>query len=135
MTFMALLTHIVACRAVNQIIYEFGTQKRGSGQITGGAVFDVAVKSGREAKGSLIGPSCERSPLEEALLNDFYEYYVGALPARLRGFAELYLAGFTHAETAERMRCSLRSVERKVALILEKWREKAADSLIEQVPT
>jgi RNA polymerase sigma factor (sigma-70 family) len=119
---LALLTHIIACKAVNQIEHE-GTQKRGKGKVRGlSSLEDLADF-----------PAKERTPLEEALLHDCYRHYMEGLPENLRGISEMYLAGCTHKETAQRLGTSLRSVERKVALILDRWRKMASDSLVEKV--
>jgi RNA polymerase sigma factor (sigma-70 family) len=126
---LALLTHIIACKAVNQIKRELN-QKRGGGQIGAGALLDVLAE--KNVDSGLAGTS-RHGPLEQALVNDFYQYYVSQLPENLRDFAELYLAGCTHKETAERMGCSLRSVERKIALILERWRQIAVEQVQENL--
>jgi RNA polymerase sigma factor (sigma-70 family) len=123
---LALLTHLVACRAVNQIKHDVGAQKRGAGQVRGDSALDLLAAAG----GAAEGPG--RTPLEEALLADCYRCYLDRLPERLRDFAESYLAGCTTKETAARMGCSERTVERKVSLILEKWQAMAADSVNRQ---
>jgi DNA-directed RNA polymerase specialized sigma24 family protein len=122
--FLALLTHLVACRAVNQIKHEVAVQKRGAGQVRGGSAFDLLAGHGGPDDG-------ERTPLEQVLLADCYRHYVDALPERLRAFAELYLAGCTNKETAAALGCSERTVERKVALILQRWQEMAAASVVQ----
>lgn len=116
---LALLTHIIACTAVNQIDHEVGTQKRAGGMALDRLAFnDVAVTA---------------TPLEQAILNDCYHHYLNALSDKLRGFAELYLAGFSSRETAERMGCSQRTVERKIGLVLTRWQEMAAPSVKAEV--
>jgi FixJ family two-component response regulator len=70
-----------------------------------------------------------RTPQEEAILKDSYCHFVEGLPAKLRDFAELYLAGCTQREIAEQLHCGLRTAERKVALILAKWQEMGLDSV------
>jgi DNA-directed RNA polymerase specialized sigma24 family protein len=124
---MALLTHLVACRAVNQFKHEFAVQKRGAGQVRGGSAFDLLTA------GDAAADDCERTPLEHALLADCYRHYVDALPERLRAFAELYLAGSTNKETAAALDCSERTVERKIALLLARWQEMAAASLVQSL--
>jgi DNA-directed RNA polymerase specialized sigma24 family protein len=123
--FLALLTHIVACRAVNQIKHEVAVQKRGAGRVRGGSALDLLAAAGG-------ADDTEPTPLDQALLTDCYQYYLGALPERLRAFAEGYLAGCTNKETAAALGCSERTVERKVALILEHWQEMAAASVAQE---
>jgi RNA polymerase sigma factor (sigma-70 family) len=114
---LALLTHIITCKAVNQIEHEVGTQKRSAARTEGDAALaDLAAEAGP-------------SPLEQAILNDCYDRYVGALPDRLREVAEMYLAGCAYKEVAARLGCVERTVERKVSLILARWREMAAEAL------
>src|SRR5262249_23851400 len=84
----ALLTHIIACKAVNQIRHVVGTQKRSAERTQGDADLQTLVSS------------ADHGPLEQVLLNDCYAVYVGGLPDRLREIAELYLAGCTHTEIA-----------------------------------
>src|SRR5262249_62378095 len=88
---LALLTHLVACRAVNQIKHE-AVQKRGGGQVRGGAGLDELLTPGQ-------------SPDEKPILEDLYHHYVNSLPERLRELAELYLAGCTHKEIAAQLGC------------------------------
>jgi len=113
---LALLTHIVACKAVNQIEHEMGVQKRAAGRLQGDSVLNHLAQDDSP------------TPLEQALLHDCYARYVTALPDKLRDFAELYLAGFTHKEIAARLGCVERTVERKIPLILEKWRKMAGEA-------
>ena len=130
---LALLTHIIACKAANQIKHEFGVQKRGGGRQPDQSDLDLLVASGQPAQEDASIEDSIQTPLEQAILNDCYQHYLTKLPERLRDFAELHLAGFTNKEIAERMRCSERTVERKIALILNKWRAMAAESLSEDL--
>lgn len=113
---MGLLTHIIACKAVNQIEHEVGVQKRSTGRTQGDSVLN------------LLAADAEPTPLEHALLNDCYARYMSALPGKLRAVAELYLAGCTHMEIADQLGCVERTVKRKIALVLEKWQKIAAAS-------
>lgn len=115
---LALLTQIVTRKALNQIKYEVGVQKRGQGQVVAASALAVAECADD-------GPT----PADQALLNDCYEHYVDGLPPELRQYAALYLAGHTHREIAVRMNRSEPTVGRKLALVLEMWRERAAGSL------
>lgn len=130
---LALLTHIVTCQAANQIKHELGVQKRAGPQQPGQSDLEVLATSGQHDHKHEPVADTAGTPLEQAILNDCYQHYVTGLPERLRSYAELYLAGFTNRETAERMRCSERTVERKIALILNKWRAMAAESLSEDL--
>jgi DNA-binding NarL/FixJ family response regulator len=111
--FVAFVSTIVARKAVNQLIAEFGTKKRG-----------------REHAESVLDCIAEESmptPPEEVLLADSYQHYMGRLPTKLLQFAELHLAGFTNAEIAGRLGVVERTVERKMSLIAEKWCEFAIE--------
>jgi DNA-directed RNA polymerase specialized sigma24 family protein len=100
----------------------------------------IARKAARKAPGpeltfiddlSLLGDlahDSEPSPLEQATLKDCYERYVGGLPAKLRPFAEMSLAGLNHREIAASIPCAVRTVERKMNLILHLWNVLAAAS-------
>ena len=117
---LALLTHIVACKAANDIKHEL-TQKRGGGRV-------------RNVSPLLqLAESDAHSPVEEAILHDCYVFYLGALPAKLKPIAELHLAGFTNAEIAERMGCVERTVERKIALLRVQWKILAGESVNKQI--
>lgn len=127
---LALLSHITVCQAVNQIKHEVGVQKRGAGNVKGESVFGLPPESGEHSTRGLEqieDPGL--SPLETSLLNDCYQHYVQALPAHLHDFAELHLAGLTYREIAERLDCTERTVDRKMALILANWRRQAEKDL------
>jgi RNA polymerase sigma factor (sigma-70 family) len=107
---LALLTHIIACKAVNLIDHEL-CDKRDIRKLRGESALAILADSG------------EPTPLEQAVLDDCYRHCVSALPDKLRDVAELHLAGYTHKEIAARLGCVERTVERKMALILRKWQE------------
>jgi DNA-directed RNA polymerase specialized sigma24 family protein len=114
---LALLTHIVACKAVNQIEHEVGVQKRSAARIEGSSALAHLAED--------VSPT----PFEQALLHDCYARYVHGLPDKLRGIAELYLAGCTHKEIAAQLGCVERTVDRKIPLILARWQQMAAMSI------
>jgi len=116
----AVLAHIVACKAVNQIRHENEVERRGAGWARQRAAFND------------LEDDSTPTPLEKALLRDCYRHYLNQLPERLRACAELYLAGCTHREIAARLGCVKRTSERKVALILELWRDIAAQVCAEE---
>jgi DNA-directed RNA polymerase specialized sigma24 family protein len=111
---LALLTHIVACKAVNQIQHDFA-QKRGGNLVQSSSVLDS------------LAADKDPTPLEQLVLRDCYQHYLNNLSAKLRPFAELYLAGCTHKEIAQRLGCVERTVERKLPYILAKWQQLAVE--------
>jgi RNA polymerase sigma factor (sigma-70 family) len=125
---LALLTHIVARQAYNQLKHEFGVRKRGGNRVRGEADLDDAGDSGA-GRGLEQVADAGLSPAEITLLKDCYAHYVEALPDNLHDFAELYLTGLTYQEIGERLGCSERTVDRKMALILARWRQLAATAL------
>jgi DNA-directed RNA polymerase specialized sigma24 family protein len=68
----------------------------------------------------------DKTPFEEAMLNDAWERYVTRLPEGLRGYAERHLRGQAIAEIAVDLDVSERTVERKLALVREQWQAWAA---------
>ena len=115
---LALLTHIVACKALNEM-RRARSVKRGEGQPQSASPLEMLVTD------------AVTSPLQQAILNDCYEFYVSRLPERLRTFGELHVAGLTNKEIAHEMDCAERTVNRKLALLRTRWREMAWDSVAE----
>jgi len=113
---LALLSHIVACKAINQIQRAL-TLKQGQGRVV--SLTPMAF----------LAADVSPTSSQEALMRDCYAHYVGELPDELRSFAEMHLAGFTNAEIAEQMDCVERTVERKLALLRSRWRKLADDPL------
>jgi DNA-directed RNA polymerase specialized sigma24 family protein len=132
---LALLSHITACQAANQIKHELGVLKRGRGRVRGESILNGGANSGEAARGleQLEDPGL--SPQERVLLDDCYTHYVSALPEHLREFAELYLAGLTYQEIADQLGCTERTVDRKMSLILGHWRRLAEASVGQGVGT
>ncbi len=113
---LALLSHIIACKAVNQI-QKATTLKRGQGKVV--ELTPLAF----------LASSDSPTASHEALLRDCYEQHVTALPDELRPFAEMHLIGLSNAEIAKKLDCVERTVERKLALLRAKWRKLADDSV------
>lgn len=118
--FLALLSHIISCKAFNQVTHE-RTARKGSGRVQqGSAIMRLAADSAN-------------SPLEEVILKDCYQKYVGNIPENLRPCAELFLQGYTRHEIAAQLGCTDRTVDRKLALVREYWQSIAQQCLTHDV--
>jgi len=108
--FLAFLSSVIACKAINEI-KRTTAKKRGSGRL-------VELVSPEE-----LCDDDRHSPLQNAILNDCYAFYIEALPKQLQSFAELHLAGLSNREIAVEMSCVERTVERKLALLRQQWKQ------------
>jgi DNA-directed RNA polymerase specialized sigma24 family protein len=117
---LALLSTIVACKAINLVKRELA-QKRGGGQTRTGVALDALA-----ADETYI-------PLQQALLSDCYDHFLNALPGSLRPYAERHLAGYTNKEIANQLGKVERTVERKMALVMARWRERVTGSINQDV--
>ena len=117
---VALLNKITARRAINQLKYE-----------------TAAVRGGRQVPESLSrggegGPDpalAERRPAPPDVVvgEEWCRHYLSRLGDRLRPVAELLAAGHSREDIAAALRCSERSVARKISLIRAKWLELVAE--------
>jgi DNA-directed RNA polymerase specialized sigma24 family protein len=118
--FLALLTHIIACKTHNQIKHETRSKR---------------PHPSRQADASVLATLAEEtelSPYQLALLNDCYEHFVLGLADNLRQYAVLHLAGYSNADIARQTNRSQQTVGRKLDLIRTKWRRMAAESVSEE---
>jgi RNA polymerase sigma factor (sigma-70 family) len=124
--FLALVTHIIACGAANQFKREMKVQKRGQGRILDENAQQILLGTDQDGRGlqSLVDDS--PTPVERAVLNDCYVHFVQALPEHLLPYAELHLAGYTHAEIGQQMNRSEQTVSRKLAIVMARWQRLAA---------
>ena len=90
--FLALMSHIVACKVLNEIRHATAARRGGSSSRF------VSVCE-------LLTESPDTGPVQSAILNDCYNYYVNGLPEKLRPFADMHLAGMTSREIADEMGC------------------------------
>jgi RNA polymerase sigma factor (sigma-70 family) len=121
---LALLTHITACQASNQVRNEIGVARRGRGIVRDEAALDAVSESSTARRlENLEGDDV--LPEEQAILNDCYQKYVRSLPPELEAIAERYLSGWTHKQIAQEVDCAERTIERKLALIYARWQRLA----------
>jgi DNA-directed RNA polymerase specialized sigma24 family protein len=100
--------------------------KRGGGQVLGEAKwFDTADSAGAEAGLEQV-VSREPTPELAAQLAEECRRLLGRLnDATLQTLALLKMEGYTNHEVATRLGCALRTVERKLRLIRQIWKEPA----------
>jgi RNA polymerase sigma factor (sigma-70 family) len=120
-SFLALLTHIIACKAHNQIKYETRAKRPNPRRLE------------RESALTELAEEAALSPDQQALINDCYEHYVLGLSDNLREYAVLHLAGHNNAEIAKQLNRSEQTVGRRLDLVRTKWRRMAAQSLCENL--
>jgi DNA-directed RNA polymerase specialized sigma24 family protein len=117
-----LLVMLAARKAADQVQHE-RRAKRGGGLVRG----ESALLAGPAADGvqgieELVGP--EPTPDFAAMVAEQYERLLGRLgQPLLRTIAQLKLEGYANEEVAQRLDCSLRTVERKLWLIRTIWSE------------
>jgi DNA-directed RNA polymerase specialized sigma24 family protein len=120
---VALLNRITECKAINQLKSEL-RDKRG-----GGKVPEPLYGAGSSSTGSgPVAPAPGLSPQEEVLQDDWCRHCLNRLGRELRPVAELLLAGCSQKEIAAVLRCSERTVARKVPLIRMKWLQFMAEA-------
>jgi len=124
----ALLGIITARKAINQMQHERRI-KRGGGQVRGESVLGYMAGSDSYRGGMDHEKGKGPTPEEEAILHDCYQHYLNVLPDNLRYIAERHLAGYSNLEISEELDCSKRTIERKMRIILNRWKEQAADSI------
>jgi RNA polymerase sigma factor (sigma-70 family) len=96
-------------------------KKRGEGQVRGESIF---IRPGGEPNGPGIGGVLGDEPTPElaTMAAESCEELLGMLgDESQREVARLKLEGYTNEEIAERLGCVVRTVERKLNLIREKW--------------
>jgi RNA polymerase sigma factor (sigma-70 family) len=100
-------------------------QKRGGGKVVGESAFDVPVSA--EGAGIEQAVGTEPTPELAVQVADELEALLRLLPNEdVRSVAVLKLEGYTNAEIADHLDCSLATVERRLSLIRSAWRAPAS---------
>jgi DNA-directed RNA polymerase specialized sigma24 family protein len=116
-----LLVLIADRKAIDQINYQ-RRQKRGGGHVRGQSACDAQGCHGLRTIEDVVGT--EPTPAAAALLAEQFQRLLALLADQtLRRLALLKLEGHSNEEIAATLQCSLRTVERKLALIRAKWSE------------
>ena len=117
---VALLNKITARRAINQLKYE-------TAAVRGGRQVPESLSTGGDGgpEPRLAEPRPE--PPEEVLGEEWCRHYLSRLGDGLRPVAELLAAGHSREDIAAALRCSERTVMRKISLIRAKWLELVAE--------
>ena len=114
-----LLVTITARKACAQRRKHFA-QKRGSGRVRGESIFDSGDRSG-------IGEVLGREPTPELAVGfaeNCREMIDSLEDETLQKIVVLTLEGYRTPEIAEKLGCVRRTVERKLQIIREKWKNK-----------
>ena len=95
-------------------------QKRGGGLNRGESVFDHWITDDGGELGIANVPDSDPETVD-GFTRDVREMLESLKDAKTRDVANAKLAGYTNEEVAQRLRISLRAVERKLQLIRKKW--------------
>ncbi|MDA1137939.1 MAG: ECF-type sigma factor [Planctomycetota bacterium] len=127
---LALLVTISSHQASKQMEHD-RAQKRGSGKVRGESVFRALAETATHGGGIDQLAGSHLTPEEEVILAENYHRYLDRLADEHRPIAEKYLAGLTNKQIAETSGTSLRSVERKLAMIKKRWKRWALEELLQ----
>jgi DNA-directed RNA polymerase specialized sigma24 family protein len=113
---------LITTRKVADLLARESAAKRGGGRVCGESAVGAADGSG-DGQGMDQVPGRELSPAEVAELVDEYRQMLKELGDDTeRQVAVWKLEGYTNKEIAERLECSVSTVERKLGLIRDAWR-------------
>ncbi len=96
-------------------------QKRGGGKTRGESVFMNPLNPDRRGIEDIVG--AEPTPEFAAMVAEQSEVLLSQLDESQRRVATLKMAGFQNSEIAESLEVSISTIERKLSLIREVWRE------------
>jgi RNA polymerase sigma factor (sigma-70 family) len=127
---LALLVTISSHQASKQMVYD-RAQKRGRGKVRGDSVFASLAETATHGGSIDQLAGAHLTPEEEVILAENYHRYLDRLSDDHRPFAEKYLAGLTNKQIAEASGTSLRSVERKLAMVKKRWKRWSLEELMQ----
>lgn len=116
-----LLVKITERKAINQL-RDQGRRKRGGGRVRGESA--LLGKDAPDEQGGLnqvVG--AEPSPEFAAVMSEALDQLLGVLDTELRTIALLKLEGYTNDEIANRIGRSVPTVERRLRMIRQTWKE------------
>jgi RNA polymerase sigma factor (sigma-70 family) len=120
-----LLITITAQKAIDQARHD-GRAKRGGGRVLGESAMDHdELESGGQGLEQVVGES--PTPEFAAIVAEECARLLGSLEEDLRQIAVAKMEDYTNLEIAERLDCSVSTVERSLRLIRRIWRRKMAD--------
>jgi RNA polymerase sigma factor (sigma-70 family) len=114
-----LLVRIVAHKALDQLRFARRV-KRGMGHVRGESTFD-SPKDASQSRGIEQVLGNEPTPELAALTAETCQQLLAQLDDSLRAVVLYRLEGYSNVEIAEKLGCALRTVERKVALVRQRW--------------
>jgi len=117
--FWRLLVRITAHKALDQL-RSARRAKRGMGRVRGESAFD-SPETPQRSRGIEQVLGNEPTPELAALTAETCQELLARLDDSLRAIVVYRLEGYSNAEIAEKMGCALRTVERKVALVRQRW--------------
>jgi DNA-directed RNA polymerase specialized sigma24 family protein len=116
------LLMVITLRKVADQIKSRRAQRRGGGKVRGESAF--VTDDSDEGRGIEQAVGQEPSPAFAVAMAEQCEVLLRALPKDdLRSIALLKMEGYTNPQIAERLTCSLATVERKLALIRATWKQ------------
>jgi RNA polymerase sigma factor (sigma-70 family) len=117
-----LLLTLTARKAID-LARQQGRQIRGGGRVRGDSALGAAEATGA-AHGQADVPDDDASPLVAAILAEEFQRRLDLLgEPDLKALAVAKMEGYQNTEIAERLGCSVRTVERRLRLIRRKWEE------------
>jgi DNA-directed RNA polymerase specialized sigma24 family protein len=113
---------VITVRKAADLLTSRRRQRRGGGKVRGESAF--AVDDPEDGRGIEQAVGKEPSPEFAVAVAEQCEILLRALPKeQLRSIAVWKMEGYTNEQIAERLSCSLATVERKLVLIRATWKD------------